>query len=86
MDLLEGGGGEGRLEEWVRGARRQITVCVRSVVNPEDASDPRVKNLMGQGAGLEEKEKLKGMENSLRVLCKWVCMMNDPHLVSPDSG
>lgn len=56
------------------------------VVNPENASGPRVKNLIGQEAGLQEKEKLKGMENSLSVLCKWVCMINDPHLVNTDSG
>lgn len=52
----------------------------------ENASNSRVKNLIGQEAGLQEKEKLKGMENSLSVLCKWVCMINDPHLVNTDSG
>ena len=41
---------------------------------------------MGQEAGLQEKEKLKGMENSWSVLRKWVCMINDPHLVNTDGG
>lgn len=46
------------------------------------ASHPRVKRLMGREAGLQEEEKLKGMS----VLCKRVCMINDPHLVTTDSG
>lgn len=62
------------------------TTCVHPVVNLENARHARVKNLMGQEAGLQDKEKLKGMENSLSVLCKWVCMINDPHLVNTDSG
>ena len=69
-----------------RGGQEVDTACVHSVVNPENARDPRVKNLMGQEAGLQEKEKLKGTENSLSMLCKWVCMINDPHLVSTDGG
>lgn len=69
-----------------RGSQEVDAVCVHLVVNPENARNPRVKNLMGQEAGLQEKEKLKGMENSLSVLCKWVCMINDPHLVNTDGG
>jgi hypothetical protein len=62
------------------------SACVHFVVNPQQSRNPRVKNLMGQEAGLQEKEKLKGMENSLSVVCKCVCMINDPHLVHTDRG
>lgn len=48
----------------------------------KNAIHPRVKRLMGQEAGLQEEAKLKGRS----VLCQWVCMINDPHLVTPDSG
>lgn len=37
------------------------TACVHAIVSPENARDPKVKNVMGQEAGLQEKEKLKGM-------------------------
>lgn len=67
-------------------SREVATTCVHPAVNPENASRARVKNLMGQEAGLQDKGKLKGTENSLSVLCKWVCMINDPHLVNADSG
>lgn len=69
---------------WGR-SREGDTACAQLVVNPENARKPRVKNLMGQEAGLQEKEKLKGMENSLSALCKWVCMINNPYLVNTDS-
>lgn len=51
-------GGEG----W--GSQDVDIACVPLIVNPENARDPRVNNLMGQEAGLQEKEKLKGMEDS----------------------
>ena len=83
MDLLEGG-------VWWKsgwgGSQEVDTAPVHTVVNSEKAGDPRVKNLMGPEAGRQEREKLKGMENSLSVLCKWVCMINDPHLVNTDGG
>lgn len=77
MDLFKGG--------WGRVAGLDgAGVCVHPVVNPEEAGDLRVKHLVGQEAGLQEKGKLKGMENSLSVLYKCVCMINDPHLGSTD--
>lgn len=43
------------------GSQEVETAWVHSIVSPENARDPKVKNLMGQEAGLQEKEKLKGM-------------------------
>lgn len=64
----------------------RASACVQLVVNPEWSREPRVKNLMGQEAGLQEKEKLKGMKSSASVLCKCEGMINDPHLVNTDCG
>lgn len=41
----------------VGGGTQEVGIaCVHSVINPENARDPRVTNLMGQEAGLQEKE------------------------------
>lgn len=68
------------------GSHEVDTACVHAIVSPENARDPKVKNLMGQEAGLQEKEELKGSENSWSLWCRWVCMINYPNLVSTDSG
>lgn len=58
MDLFKGGWGG-------RAGSEEASAWVHLVVNPEKPRDPRVKILMGQEAGLQERETLKGMENSL---------------------
>lgn len=75
MDLLEVGVGWKR--RW--GSQEVDTAWVRSIVSPENARGPEVKNLMGQEAGLQEKEKLKGMGKQFECAVQMVCMINYPH-------
>jgi hypothetical protein len=48
-----------------RAGTKEASAWDHWVVNLKQPRHPRVKNLMVQEAGLQEREALKGMENSL---------------------